>query len=354
MPLQTGTYSLADLASIENRSAAELGLDSILPAIEGELATVNATVNAQLADLARETTAAEEAWGGASDGRFQKLDDFGRGATQRTAEPGRVGFPLEKYGFPVSWTRDFFYQATPRKVAETVRNVTTNYQLLLQSLIAAAIFTPVNTTVKDRFDTQLTLTVRAFLNADGQPIPRGQANQSFTAATHTHYLATAALTAADARALITTLIEHGHGAGVRVYISASNYAAWAALAGFVALTPATLVPANNAIAAVGALDMTETANRQVGFFDGYPVYTRSWIPANYVFAFAANDPRKPLVRRIRKESMLRGLRLESSEKAHPLYVDQYETYVGFAPGERTNGVAMFTGGAAYVAPTIVL
>jgi hypothetical protein len=340
MPPLTGTYSLQDLTNITNQSVIEFGLDNALPAIQSYLNVRNEITNRQLQELTTPVTDAERAWGGAGAGRFQRVDDFGRGATQKTGEPGRVAFPLEKFVFPVGFTRDFLYQATPAKLAEITTNVEAQYRTLLQNLIAYAVFYPTNTTFKDQFDTQMSLGVKAFLNADGASIPPGQSGQSFTGASHTHYTAVATLSDAAARALIANVIEHGHSAGIRVYINATDYATWAALDGFVPMMPGNVIVASTTERLMGALDLTNTENRQVGAYDGYPVHTRSWVPAGYAFAFAADDARKPLARRQKKQAMLRGLRLESSEKAHPLYVDSYECYEGFAPFERTNGAVL--------------
>ena len=54
----------------------------------------------------------------------------------------------------------------------------------------------------------------------------------FDAATHTHYLGSATLTAAAATSLVNTVLEHRVTAGVRIVIAQADRTAWEALVGF--------------------------------------------------------------------------------------------------------------------------
>jgi hypothetical protein len=350
--MPVGTYSLEDLKNITNVSAADFGLDNILPAVQEDLANHNVVVGTMLSQLCEINSDPQAAWGGSTDGQMQEVDEFASSPTQKTGLPSTLGFPLRKYDFTVGWTRDFFYQATPAKLAEIVAAAQLADIGNLKKLIGRAVFKPTSYTLPDRLESQLSLTVKPFANTDGDLIPNGPAGESFDGSTHNHFVANNGWDATVLNNAISNLVEHGHGNNVVVYINRANATSISALTGWVAVQPANIIVGANTTVGVGQLDISRTDERLIGYFNGYPTYTRSWVPANYVFIGAVGDGRKPLRMRQKKSPALQGFRLESSEKAHPLYVNLFERYVGFGVRTRTNGVMVYFGGGAYVEPTI--
>jgi hypothetical protein len=350
--MPVGTYSLEDLKAVTNVSAADFGLDNILATIQVELQNHNVVVNEMISNLCEINSDAQAAWGGTTDGTMQEVDEFASSPTQKTLPPGVVGFPLRKFDYTIGWTSDLMERATPAKLAEMTVAAEIADIRNLRRQIAIALFRPTPYTWFDRLETQLSYSVRPFINAGGDQIPAGPAGETFNPASHTHFVANASVDATVLRTAINNLVEHGHGNLVTIMINRAQAAAVAALTGFVAVQPANIIIGANTNVGVGQLDISRTDERLIGYFDGYPVFTRSWVPNNYVFISAIGDTRKSLRFRQPPQASLQGFRLESSEKAHPLYVNVFERYVGFAPRTLTNGVCVFFGGGSYVQPTI--
>lgn len=354
MALRTGTYNLTDLEGISNVNVIQFGLDNTLDAITGEYEAHNAVLQLALNEFVVRTIDPESAWGGGSQGDFQEVGDFGTGATQKATTPDRIGTPLNKYAFPVAWTQDYLYETTPAALAAIAKNVMTRDVVRYRVEMARAMFKPTNYVKMDRYGTQLAITIKPFVNADGATIPMGPNGQVFDGATHTHYMASATLTTTIADAAIQNLLEHGHGAGVRILVNQANVAAWTVLTGWTTILPATIIAPNNVQIGQGALDIGRVSDRLEGYYRGYPVYSRTYVPAGYFFVHAVGDNRKSMRLRVPRQTQLQGLRLESSEKVHPIYVQHHENRYGFSANERTNGVAVFTAGGAYVEPIINL
>ncbi len=140
---------------------------------------------------------------------------------------------------------------------------------------------------------------------------------------------------------------------MRVYINRAAETAVRALTGFTPYYAPGYTPGANTATVNGTLDITRQDNRAIGQFDGSEVWTQTWVPAGYVFVYAAGSPMKPLVMRQHPVSRIRGLRIAARTEDHPLYADMMDSYFGFGVWNRTNGaVGYYAGGAvAYVEPT---
>jgi hypothetical protein len=350
--MTTGTHELKDLLAMKNTTIVDYGLDNIAPIINREIVAHNTVLQNMIADLARPTTERAGTSGASSAGRMVKVDEFSRTATQKGNKYANVAFPLENFQFALGWSDLYFKTATVSDMALMTQRATRADILALQTAIKMAIFGSTNYTVIDELKDGVSLGIKRLVNADSDIIPVNPVTgASFDTSTHTHYDAVASLTAAALEATINDVIEHGHGEGVRVYINRAQETAVKALPGFTAYLDARLVGANNVTQASGTLDVTRLDNRAIGLFAGAEVWTKSWVPANYIFVFSAGDEGKPLAYREHEAAPLRGLRVAATLDTHPLHAEYMEHMFGFGVQTRTNGAVLYVAGGVYVDPT---
>jgi hypothetical protein len=354
--MATGTNSLADLLAAKNLTVVDYGLDKIDQIIQVEINAHNNVTNMMLDELSTATTERAGVSGASSEGQFVEVDEFGRSPTQKPTTFGTVAFPLRAYQSSLGWTDKYFKSATPSDLAIMFQRRLRADLLNLQYEIKRSMFPATNYTFVDKLIDGSPLAVKRFLNADSDSISAGPNGEQFDGSTHQHYLGSATLTTAAVDAMIQTVVEHGHSAGVRIYIARADVAAWSALAGFVKALPVTIVGANNANQVNqpigGILDIGRVDNRLEGYYNGIPVYTKPWMIAFYAYCFAAMDQRKPLRRRQRASTALQGLQLAAKLSTHPMYADMIEREIGFAVGTRTNGSVLQFNSASYTSPTI--
>ena len=84
-------------------------------------------------------------------------------------------------------------------------------------------------------------------------------------------------------------------------------------------------------------------NKLVGYWAGYVVHTRSWVPSGYYMAFATQSPQKPIVHRLDKFTALNGMRMVYQLNAHPLTAQTFESEIGFGAWGR-HAAAVLDGG----------
>ena len=362
MPLQTGTHTIADLAAntFAGVRAQEFGLERLNDAIQNDLQVHNERVNDMMGDLANISPERTATYGTSASGEAVPADEFTRGPTQKIRAGGRVEFPLEKYQYPIGWTADYLRRATVQDMARGTIAARQAHLARIQRDIRNALFLPTNYTFRDRFVDNVDLQVKRLVNADGGAIPNGPNGEEYNSATHTHYVgidwgaATAAARAAALRARLQDVIEHGHGDDVRIYINRAQETDIRALDGFAPLLVPNVVPAPGGTAVVGqgTLDITRADNRLIGYFDGFPVWTKPWVVANYIFVFAAGGPNKTLRMRVSATPGEQGLFIAGEIILHPLQARYMEFFHGFGALTRTNGSVLFLGGALYTAPAI--
>lgn len=355
--MATGTYTVADLASITSTTAVEFGLEEIRATLARDLAAHNAVVDSMVTELAESTTDRERIYGASSSGDMLEADEYDRSVTVKGAAGSNVGFPLKKFVIGIGWTYDYMLQATPAQIANTVLDVQQRHTRAISRELRKALFLSANYTSRDRFVApQIDLAVKRLVNADSAAIPNGPNGETFTAASHTHYdfLDGASPTAASLTALLEDVIEHGHGASLRIYINRAAETAVRALTGFTAYVDPDFILATNANQLGTRLDMSRLDNRAIGKFGAAEVWVKSWVPAGYVFAFDAGSSMKPLVYRQHPAAAIRGLRIAATLNDYPLYADVMDSYFGFGVWNRTNGAVLYYAGSAsaYVDPTI--
>ena len=359
---RTGTYTLDDLLKEDTVTITTFGEEAVAAAVLRELDQLNAQVRGEmLTDLAQTTTDRQRTYGVTTGGDFVELDEMGFPAAQKSEGGETVGIPLGKFGRAHAWNRDFMAAATPAFVAKTTREVEAAYLRKIRGTIKNALFGAANYSVVDKFvgpnQPKITLAVKRLLNADGGAIPTGPNGETFDGGTETHYLATdfASATTSEKQAAfeaaIDDLVEHGHGADVRLYINRADQAEVESLPGFKPLSDVR-IEYNATDRNVETLDLTRLDNRKIGTLGAASVYTKPWVPASYQFLFAAGDE-APVLFREHTVASMRGLRMAFENESYPLRSEGYEAYLGAGVWNRSNGVVHYSGGAVYQEPPLV-
>jgi len=354
MATYTGGYDINSLLAVKTGiTVAELDQDQLAASINAEIEAHNNLTQDMLSVLAETTVERIGAWGNTMRGEMIEVDEYGRAPTQNQGQPGRLAWPLRKFQHNIGWTNDFFLQATPADLALVFNAARRADALGIRRGLREAVFNPINRTVRDVFVDKTELTVRALVNADGEPIPAGPNGEEFDPNAHTHYNVTSGSTLAesDVEALISHVVEHGHGTGLTIYINQAQEAAVRGLDGFAPYVDARIIPAMDSTVGRAPLDVTRVDNRAIGLIAGAEVLVKPWIPSGYLFAFAAGDPSKPLRMRLHDVPAMQGLRLAAQFRDYPLHADIMENYYGFGAYARTNGaVLQITSGSTYTAP----
>jgi hypothetical protein len=251
----------------------------------------------------------------------------------------------------VNFTRKFLESAPVSEIAQAQIGAEVAHKSMIEKKIRLALFDDGNYDFRDINVDKITLPVKRLLNADGTAIPNGAQGQTFTAGTHTHYRSTGTAAWADFSNLLVDVAEHGHTAGLSLFINRANKDAYVALwnttnTRFVPLQPVVMQNAMFA-STIGvpnqALEVGTIDNKLVGYInDGTEVWIKSWMPANYVMAVARGDARKPLVYRQRNVASLQGLRLASELDMYPLLTKYFEAEFGLGVWERSAASILYT------------
>lgn len=354
MSSQIGAYTVSDLLSVQHQTVAEFGEDRIADVLANDLRVLNANVQEQMAMVAEPSATLEgrlALYGTSLTGEFHEMDELARPPAQKARVGQTVGFPLRKYGGATGWTRDALAQMS---VADFAVQFTQRQKAYIGSLRAAlqgAIYGGTNYTYRDRFvQNTIDLPVKAFLNADGAEIPNGPNGETFDGSTLTHYRANNGWDNATLVAAVDALVVHGHTNSPVIVISRGNKTNIEGLAGFTPFSDDRI----NYVASdstVQRLDRTNVGNRPIGLFGDAVVWVKPWGVTNYCFIFDAADPRKPLRFRQHHIEGMRGLRIAAEFDDYPLRAQIMDAYFGFGALTRSNGVVVYFGGGAYVAPT---
>lgn len=354
-----GTIQVLDSLASSQQTIAQYGEDRAFADIDAARVALNRITDEIIANLVERTTDRQRRYGSADSMAMEELDEYGRPSAQKIAAGATVGFPLRKYGVALQWTRTAFEVMTGAEMAAQVTSAMNADTAAIQREVRRALFTPTNYTWVDRYVDNVSLAVKALVNADSAPIPLGPNGETFVAATHTHFNFTAgvALAAADLVALIEDVVEHFSSGQAVVYINRAQETAVRGLTGFTAYLDARLIGANNATQATGTLDDRNLYDRAIGVFSSggvsAEIVVKPWPPAGYLVAWIRGAP-PPLVMRERVAG--RGdLRLVFEEERYPLRARGWEREFGVGVFTRTAAAVLYidTGAAAaYVAPTI--
>lgn len=349
---RTGTHDINSLLAVRNQSAAQFGLNTIQQVLNADLDAHNTLMRQALGEFVEITTDRQRISGASGTTEMKRMDEYGRAPTQRHAQNAQVGFPLDLFAHALGWTRRWEKKRTPADFAQATINAEIAHRKRVLQEIKRAIFLSANYTHTDDLVDEISFGVKRLTNADGAPIPDGPNGEVFDGATHTHYLAGAALTTALADSLVNTVVEHNHGGRIRIYINKAQEAAWKALTGFQSYLLAQITPATTAaVVTTPRLDASRTDNRAIGMWGAAEVWVKPWIPSNYAFAFDIEFPGKPVAVREDTDGSL-NLRVVAEIDAHPLVAQYAEAIFGAGVWTRTNGAVLYTGGGAYVDPAI--
>lgn len=347
MTKYTGTYSLEDLLAQRFVPASQFGFDNIARAIQAHLDWLNAQVADQIGMIAETTSDVRRIYGASEEGEMLEVDETGVARTQKDTQGEEIDFPLRKFSRSTGWTADFMARATPADMATRVLGFQTAYVTRFRNELKAALFGKANYSFVDKFGDGTTLAVKRLLNADGMAIPNAPDGTTFAKASHSHYAGTsgASLAYTDIDTLIANVTEHGLN-NVQLVINQANVSTLTGLAStkFTALTLGVLaVPGRTSGTIETQVASEDPANKLVGYWAGYPVITRSWVPSGYYLANAVDAPMKPIVHRVDKFTALNGLRLVANFNAHPLTAQTYEAEIGFGVWGRQSA-AILDGG----------
>lgn len=348
-----GTHAVSDLLAATNQSVIEFGEDKTWMSIQALLDAHNDLLQEKLSTLVEVSTDRQRRYGGGDSMTMGDIDEYGTPDAQKVGAGDTVGFPLRKKGRSLQWTYTYLEENTPADLVGQARALMDADIRSVDAAILRAIFTPTNSTFVDRLVDNVSLAVKALVNADGASIPPDPYGNIFNAATHQHYLANATYTAAFLASVIDTVVEHFAAGQVMLWIAKGNESAVRAMTGTGEFTPYPLqdiISASTVTVARGTLDPNRTFNRAIGVFgnSSAQVWVKPWIPMNYVFAYMAGAP-KPLVMRVRNARNGR-LRMVYEDEVHPLRARTMEREFGLGVWTRTNGAAGFGANATYTAP----
>lgn len=353
MAQKTGTYDISSLIATNNTSAVKFGIDTIAAVLAADNANYNLLVDQMLSDLCAQASGDDDRQrlaGSSIGGDSQEVDEFSRPPTQKDLPGYFIGFPLKKFQFAIGWTKQFEKKATPADYALGQQAKQKADLRRIRFELQKAIYTPTNATFIDLNVDKAPLPVKAFINADSTAVQDGPNGEAFDGTTHTHYDGSATLTAPVLTASINDVVEHGFGAGVKVFIAQADVAAVSALTGFTLYQDPRVTLNANANQAVERGVITRLDNRPIGIFGAAEVWVKPWAFANYAFITDTTDLRKPLV--MRTDGL--GLHLEAAIETFPLRADYYEHQLGFGVWNRLNGMVLQFNNASYSAPTFVL
>lgn len=354
MATLTGTHDVTSLLAAKHQSVAEFGEESVAQVLQADLAAHNLIVSDMLTDLAASTSDRQRISGTSIAGEMVETDEYGRAPTQKALPGQTVGFPLRLFQYAIGWTRTYLKVATPSDLAIGMQAAQKAHLQRLRREIQRALFLSANYTFTDHLIDNVALSVKRLVNADSALIPEGPNGETFDGSTHTHYNARAStLATSDVDALVSDVLEHGHGGQIKIVINTSNVSDITALSGFTPLTAAFVTPGSADPLTAQRLDHTRANNRLIGYWAGaYEVWTKPWGISNYVLAYDASDGAKPLAFREREQGALRGLRIAAEIDLYPLRAQYMEAEFGLGVWNRTNGAVLYTGGTSWTDPTI--
>lgn len=353
--MATATHDISTLLAARFQSVADFGRNTVAQVLQSDLAAWNAMVSEMVSDICEVTTDRLRIYGTSANGDMTEVDEYGKAPAKRLLPGATVGFPLRLFQYNLGWTAKYLETATPADLATMSLAAQKAHWREIQRQMKLAIYKSANYQFFDHLVDNVELGVKRFVNADSALIPDGPNGETFDGASHTHYVGRASLDAANMITDINSVIEHGHGASVRVAINRADEAAFRALTGFVAY-PDPRIAIGTISSATGSpaqtLDISRLDNRAIGVFGGAEVWVKSWAIANYPFVWDAGASEKPLAFRQRSQTSLQGLRMAANIPDHPLYVDFMEAEFGIGAWTRTNGLVVRTNNGTWGDPTI--
>lgn len=350
--MDLGTYRIADLIAVEQFSAVDYGLNDIMRVVQADLAAWNRQVTDALGFLSTDTTERLERHGASTNFEMMESDEFSRGVAGVAGGGSDVAYPLRKFDVNVGWTYDYLKEATPADIARAIQGIQKAHLQKIRLEVRRALYKPTNYTFNDNLIDQAALAVKRLYNADSVPIAEGPYGATFDGATHTHYNANATLTEAALDAAIDDVQEHFSESSIAIITTSTNVSDFEGLASYESLRGNLNVPAEDADRPIQRIDATVTDNRIVGTYRGrFNVWTKPWALDNYALVLnVAGD--RPLKRRQRRQSSLRGLRMRNMDETLPMRVESFESEFGFGAWDRAAAAVLQFDNGTYQDPAI--
>ena len=348
-----GTLTLADLqATALNTTVATVGLDVTFEAVSNTLAAHNRILDEIVGSVVEKTTDRLRRYGGPDTMTMEDGDEFTIPRGQKITAGSNVGFPLRMAIAGLQWTDLYFKKATIQEFSSQVDAMMDADRSRVIRDIKRGLFYATNVTSNDMLLDKIDLSVKRLVNADSAPIPSGPNGETFTASSHTHYLARVSTFAStDLDNLINTVKEHYSQGEIKVYINQAEEATITGFTGFTKYLDARITSSMNVDhARVGMLDPIQIYNRAIGIYGGAEFWVKPWIPASYQFAWNTTAP-KPLCYRYDPDYG-DGLQLVYDNPSYPLLARAYRRIFGVGAWNRINGAVLYTGGTSYTDPTL--
>lgn len=349
-----GTITTLDtLAANTTQTVVDFGEDRIWEAIDANVRIQNELLTEMLGGLADVSTDRLRRYGGVDEMTMEDLDQIGRPDAQKLTSGSNVGFPLRLKGGSLQWTRIAFMTMRVGELAKHAQGFLAADRKAVMTEIKRAMMFTANYTFADVLVDNVDLPVKRLVNADSAAIPLGPNGETFNAATHTHYLATASFVAANLTSLIDTVAEHVNTGQIMVYINSAQEATVRAFTGFTAYADPRIqqYPTTSTIP-FPRVSLLNIGNRAIGIFGAAEVWVKPWVPANYVICLVVGGGRgKPLVMRERSSGS-GGFGLVAEDELHPLRAQTYQREFGFGVWNRVGAAVLYTGGGSYTNPSL--
>lgn len=352
MATQTGTHTIQDLLDVEHSSVAEFGRSTVEDVLQRDLANHRELTEEMIADIAEVTTDKQRIYGASGNTEMIEVDEHGEGFTQEDHDSGETAYPLRKFLHPVGWTNDYESNATPADMAQATLQAEKADVKKVRDRMKKAIFKSSNYTYRDHLIDDVSLSVKRFVNADGDPIPPGPDGTTFDGSTHTHYNAESSLSNAALVTSLEDLQEHGHTNDIKMFIAQGDESTVKGLSDFKEYVDARLTIQADANQPRQQVDPSRPLNnRAIGIFNAAEVWVKPWVPANYIFITDVMAEEDALIYRQHPIAGMQGLRLAAEISDYPLNTQEMEHYFGFGVWNRTNGVVHYFNNGTYSDPS---
>jgi len=354
MAATTGTHTIQDLLDVKHQSVADFGRQTVEEVLQRDLQNHRELTGEMVESIAEVTEDRQRIYGASGNTEMEEVDEFGEGTTQQSSESGETAYPLRKFLHNVGWSNEYEVNATPADMAKAMLNAEKADVKKMRQRMRNAIFLSSNYSYVDHLVDRVTLDIKRFVNADGDPIPDGPNGETFDGSTHSHYNAESGLSNGGLNDSVDDLMHHGHTDMPVMYIAQADEAAVRGLSDFKEYVDARLTlnanenqPQNQRLNVNQPLD-----NRRIGIFRSCEVWVKPWVPSGYQFITDVGDDEKPLCLRQPASDGLKGLRLAAEIRDYPLNTDVMEHYFGVGVWNRTNGVIHYSGNGIYEDPNL--
>lgn len=340
-------YTLEDLYAQRFAPLATLDLNRVSATVQAYSQFLANDMADQLNMFTDETTLSRSIWGGAPQMAFDEVNEFNRGTPRKDTAGQEVHFPLFKLSATQGASDEFWKRASVKDLTDLMNAMQIGYSSRVRDEIKAAIFNnTLHTKVNDWLVDNSSLNkIQPFLNADGAAIPPAPNGTTFTSAAQNHYIGVTGSTVAtvDVNYLVNHVAEHVLGK-IILFVDAAMPATLAGLAStkYVARPPQPIIDNSASEIARESFDPNaDRGNMSVGYWDGYEVVTRSWVPTGYIVAMAVGGQLgKPLLRRVDPQfpGLLTGLEVRDGI----LTIKESYFYLGLGAFNRAAGAVLDT------------